>query len=691
VRKIKKTKKTENLSMAFKLHSFFKQYSTPLALLITSFLSFSLLIPSLGFYWDDFPMIWFGQLLGPTGYLETLSSDRPFLAGIYFITTSLLNSSPLSWQILGIVSRWITAVILWWTLKNLWPKNIQQAAWVAFLFAVYPGFKQQPISVIYSNGFLLLAFYFLSWGLMIKAQRNPRHFWKYTIAAMLSSAICTFSTEYYVGLEAVRLAFLWILTEKQETQKQKIISTIKAYLPYGIVMVAFLIWRVLIFKFPTYQPTLIEDTAKNPPLEILVLLNNILQSVFNSGWFAWISTFRFPNLSDFEARSTLLIWGIIIVCIPTIWFYLYRFLPGKDQLGNQENSWGKQAVVLGIIALVSCGWPFWITNLPVQLHFPYDRFTLAFMVGSCLLIVGLIDWIIRDHWQKTIILALFISMAIGANIENANSYRREWSSLKDFFWQLTWRAPGLKDGTSVFTKYFPLSYYSDNSLTAPLNWTYAPENHSTLIPYLFGFTDVRLGANIDEYQNDVTIRQHYRSALFESTTTQSLVVFYSPPGCLKVLDPDQSRDVSAFPSDVKEAKSISHLSQIIASPENPAVPPAEVFGDEPAHQWCYYYQKAELARQVEDWEKVVELEKEAMDQRYLPQEASEWLVFMEANAHIGDWHRSMQIASLSYSMSKDLQKKICTTIDSLEEQIPHDSEADQYIEKARNKVQCSSK
>lgn len=677
--------------MSFKLHAIIKQYSTPLAFLIVCFISFGLLIPLLGFYWDDFPMIWFGHLLGPTGYLETLSSDRPFLAGIYFITTSLLNASPISWQVLGIISRWITVVILWWSLENLWPKNHRQATWVAFLFAVYPGFKQQPISVIYSNGFLLLAFYFLSWGLMILAQRNPRHYWKYTITAMISSAICTFSTEYYVGLEAVRLAFLWILAEKQETIRQRIAMTIKSYLPYGLVMIAFLIWRVLIFKFPTYQPTLIAETVKNPTFEVLTLLNNILQSVFDSGWLAWISTFRFPNLFDFTARSTMLVWGVILISIPAIWHFFYRFLPSEDQQDNQTNSWGKQAFILGIIALVSCGWPFWITNLPVQLHFPYDRFTLAFMVGSCFLIVGLIDWGIHYHWQKALILAIFISMAIGANIENANSYRREWLVLKDFFWQLTWRAPGLKDGTSVFTKYFPLSYYSDNSLTAPLNWTYAPDNHSTSIPYLFGFTDVRLGADLEEYQNDVTIRQHYRSALFESTTSQSLVVFYSPPGCLKVLDPDQSRDVTAYPTEVKEAKSISHLSQIITSPDSPAVPPVEVFGDEPAHQWCYYYQKAELARQVEDWEKIVELENVAMEKRYLPQEASEWLVFMEANAHTGDWHRSMQIASLTYSMSKDLQKKICTTITSLEEQIPHDSEADQYIKKARNKIQCPSK
>ena len=157
------------------LRRLLNQYCVPLALLVLCFMAFGLLIPSLGFYWDDFPMIWFGHLLGSAGYLETLSSDRPFLAGIYLITTSILNSTPIQWQILGILSRWITAVVLWWSLCNLWPKHTRQISWVAFLFAVYPGFKQQPISVIYSNGFILLAFYFLSWGLMVLAHRKPKH------------------------------------------------------------------------------------------------------------------------------------------------------------------------------------------------------------------------------------------------------------------------------------------------------------------------------------------------------------------------------------------------------------------------------------------------------------------------------------------------------------------------------------
>jgi len=46
-----------------------------------------------------------------------------------------------------------------------------------------------------------------------------------------------------------------------------------------------------------------------------------------------------------------------------------------------------------------------------------------------------------------------------------------------FFWQLTWRAPGLKAGTALVSEDLPfVKYSSGNSLSAPLNLIYSPDN-----------------------------------------------------------------------------------------------------------------------------------------------------------------------------------------------------------------------
>ena len=36
-----------------------------------------------------------------------------------------------------------------------------------------------------------------------------------------------------------------------------------------------------------------------------------------------------------------------------------------------------------------------------------------------------------------------------------------------------------------------------------------------------------------------------------------------------------------------------------------------MFGSEPPHLWCYYFEKADLARQLQDWQSVLQLEKQA--------------------------------------------------------------------------------
>ena len=65
-----------------RLSNLAKKLYVPIALLGFTLLAYAPLISTLGFYWDDWPLIWFGHLLGTEGYLEVLAGDRPFLAGV---------------------------------------------------------------------------------------------------------------------------------------------------------------------------------------------------------------------------------------------------------------------------------------------------------------------------------------------------------------------------------------------------------------------------------------------------------------------------------------------------------------------------------------------------------------------------------------------------------------------------------
>ncbi|MCD4672229.1 MAG: hypothetical protein K8R77_06165 [Anaerolineaceae bacterium] len=651
-----------------------KSKYVPYAILVFSIASFGVLIPALGFYWDDWPMIWFGHLSGTSGYIDALAGDRPFLAGIYLITTSILGSSPISWHILALLSRWLTAFTLWWTLKKLWPESEKQVAWIALLFAIYPGFKQQPIAVIYANGFFLLTAQFLSFGLMLQAINSQRKYWWITLFGMFSLAACAFSTEYYIGLEMIRPLLIWFFLSRSDLKiKQHLIQVARHWAPYLGIIIFYLIWRVFIFAFPTYQPETLESLSASPIQSGLTLLNTVIQDIFTTGWQAWFSVFRFPSLTEFTAKSTILSWGITFAATILAIFYLIKLHTSQESPPNQEHParWPLQAMFLGGITLLFSGAPYWVSGLPVQLRFPWDRFTLSFMLGSAIFLVGLIDWLLRTRTQKVVLIGLIIGMASGANFDTANTFRRDWLAHNDFFWQLTWRAPGLKPGTSILTHQLPLNYYSDNSLTAPLNWIYAPDNHSDDIPYYLGFTTVRLGQSIPAFEDGLPIHQTYRSASFDSTTSKALVIFYSPPGCLKIVDPQFNTHLPIYPDRLKEAFPITHPDQIMPDPAQPAVPPEHIFGAEPEHTWCYYYQKAALARQFKDWDEVVAVGNEAFEQKYYPEELTELYPFIEGYAKTGDWSRALVlIKDVKILGNPNLTQHSCNLLKRLYEEEP---------------------
>jgi hypothetical protein len=85
-------------------------------------------------------------------------------------------------------------------------------------------------------------------------------------------------------------------------------------------------------------------------------------------------------------------------------------------------------------------------------------------------------------------------------------------------------------------------------------------------------------------------------------------------GCVRVLDPQIDIYNWTIPLYLKESLSISTTAPILPAPpagESEARPPAHIYGAEIAHGWCYYFEKADLARQSGDWETIVSLDEQA--------------------------------------------------------------------------------
>ena len=96
----------------------FPAKTIPAAFFILTILTYGLMLPWTGFYWDDWPFAWIAKFLGPAEFIPAFEPFRPFLGPIFFGTTSLLPPNPLLWQSLALLLRFAVTVSVWWMVQD---------------------------------------------------------------------------------------------------------------------------------------------------------------------------------------------------------------------------------------------------------------------------------------------------------------------------------------------------------------------------------------------------------------------------------------------------------------------------------------------------------------------------------------------------------------------------------------------
>jgi hypothetical protein len=135
--------------------------------------------------------------------------------------------------------------------------------------------------------------------------------------------------------------------------------------------------------------------------------------------------------------------------------------------------------------------------------------------------------------------------------------------------------------------------------------------------------------------------------------------------CVQVLDGKQPL-VSGFEQyDLMLAAGSSNLDNISYA-EAPSSPPAIVFGQEPEHGWCYYYEKAALAYQQGNWQEVLALGREVRKKGFSAADPVEWMPFIQAAAIVGD---RQEILALAPKIKKEpfLARQACDVLSDMPE------------------------
>jgi hypothetical protein len=641
------------------LKFFLEKDRFPLIILLVCIIAYGVFIPFLGFYWDDLPYMWFKHTTGVSGVFNALALDRPLLGLFYLLPMSILGQSSWVWQIFAIFCRFLFILSVYKFINKIFPEQLRENKYLILLFSVFPGFSQQWISVIYSHAFLIFALYFFSLSIFVDLINEKIFNWPKLIAVLSLSFISLVSSEYMAGMEILRPFIIFMILAKNYPNlslKQKVSKTIAKWAPFLIAVFVFIYYRIFIASSVLYKVGNFDNPTTSPLIQILHLLQVQFENIFTATIIAWVQIFRpFKSLQISSIFSKLYVVFLTLTFAITV-LIIMKIKPSLPQNSDKKRQWISELLLGSLLTLFFVGIPFGVANLKPQIHFPNDRIFIPFMLGSSAIIYLIIRLIGKTRLKFALLFGLIFSLSISYQVFLGNTYRTEWENFEQFFKQISWRIPSLAENTILVTDQLPLQFYSDNSLTAAFNWVYLKSPDGFNLPYMINYTQSRLGKSLPSLAPGTKITHNYRTFHFSGTTDQLILLYHTPPGCVHLADPEIDLFNPLLSKEIRPAAALSRLDLIGKNKKQNSV---FFLKSEPEQSWCYYYQKASLAVQNENFEEAAELGDIAFGLNDYPNDASERMPFIEAYAAIGRIDKALALSTQTIQISNLYNPMVC--------------------------------
>jgi hypothetical protein len=623
-----------------------KEILTFIVLTLVAGLIYLPFVGQFGYFNDDWYLMFAAGAKGAFVFRDIFSIDRPLRALVMIPAYLLFGSNPLGYNLSAFAFRLASAFGFLWMLRFFWPQQRTSNFLMALLFLIYPGFLSQFNGIDYQSQMVSLAVAVLSLTLTLKAIRAEKIVIKlilYMIAGMLSWLYIGL-VEYFIGFEIIRLAGVILLTVRERRPAaRQVIQIIRQYLPALIMLLPFLGWRLFVFE------------SERSATDVGMQLGQIVQSPLTTG-LKWLITLMGDTLDvvvlawgqPLSSRfswiwsRTLLLEGFAIGIISVA---LVRFVWRQLEFVQDHNvtNWRFEALWFGFVSVIAGLVPIILVNRSVDFIF-YSRYTLAASYGAVILIVSIIYYL-ENSTLRRVLISVMVLVAALTHFANGQMAVQVTKAMRDFWWQVSWRVPQLERNTTLIANYAVGATEEDYFVWGPANLIYYPKgtrdeyvqpgvyaallNQNTMLKTLLN--------EGQEYDNRRTIRtyKNYRKLLVLTQPTEN--------SCVHVID-GQQPEYSYYENPlIRIMGSHSNLDFILA--EDPGIlPPQVVFGPEPEREWCFYYQKASLARQRNDWDEISLLASQVDSLDLEPKDLIEWMPFIQAYAIGGEVSRLSEIA-----------------------------------------------
>jgi len=617
-----------------------------------------------GYYYDDWYLMYAAGAKGTLVFREIFSIDRPLRALVMIPAYTMFGNNPIYYNLSAFLFRLLSGLSLLWILRQVFPNQRWAALSASLLFLTYPGFLSQPNAIDYQSHLSGLAAGMLSIALTVKAiqVKNSRSRAALFISSILLGWFYLTQIEWYIGLEFFRFACIFILVYREKGSLwARTLGFLRRSSAAILIPAVFLGWRIFFFESErgATDLNLQFDGVLSSPLTLLqnwllTLLNDSFETIF-SAWFVPLQRLS----SQMENVEWLAGLGIAALTLVAVWVaFKDDSKSGAAELGHRSR-WKGEMILLGLGLTLFGLLPVILVGRSVDFK-SFSRYTMIASIGAAFLWAVGLSYIANVR-ARTALLSLLILSASLTHYANGLVHAKDTEAVRNFWWQVSWRIPQMEMGTTLVVNY-PATVEEDYFIWGPANLIYHPQSaHKDYVqPAIYAaLLNEETIASVQasepqDFSNRRGIRtyKNYRNILILSQPTSA--------SCVQVIDGNQVELSSTEDSRVAAIASYSETEHILTG-ESFQTPPAIPFGAEPAHGWCYHYQKATLARQMGDWHEAARLGDEVRSLGLSPGDLIEWMPFLQAAAHFDNDVRLNELASFLTS-DLILAQQACQTL-----------------------------
>ncbi len=620
----------------------------PILLLAVMACAYAIQIPQLGFYLDDWVSIVSFDQGGEAGLMAFgINDSRPFETWVMAKFFAVLGTGVLQWQLITLFWRFAAALAGKWLLQNVWPERKAEAGFISLLFGVFPYFKHQPICIAY---FIILMHYFtilLSFCFTVKALLSGKKSVRilFFLLSWLTSLFHLACLEYYLSLEAARLLLIYFILCRDNETRDAIRKSVLLFLPNVLILAGILGYRFL------YIPTLSADVrpinlfSRYPGIKIVLhLFSLLLQYLTESILGIWYRSIN-PLELDLTIRNAQLGFGLGLIAAVLI-FILLRSSAKNDKPDRSRY----EMLVFGVTAMLLGYLPGMMIDVsPASNSMYHDRFLLPSFWGIAIFTVTWMSIVFQNRTLRFVLFSGMICLSIFFQIQNAFMYRYSWKYQQQFQWSLKWRVPDLKENTAVFSDGAVASFMGGWADSSMLFEMYGKKKGITPTPYWY--ISVADGEYLPVLEAGDPIYVRSKMFLFETEAENVLLVTKPEYGkCTWVLDEADTYN-PYLESGIGAYIPYQNKSRIITESDHKL--PETIFGTDYIHDWCYYFEKADLAADMENYEETLGLYDEASDRGIAFGNPTEMRPFIKAAAFTGNWDRALEWSETANAKQPD--------------------------------------